>query len=396
MPVLLALLFAAAWVGHACVWTAALNYLYGCPLPKQILKPFRLLVGVVILAFPLLVASAFNTDFILSDPDPVDGLWGWLVLYYASACLSVGLVIFPAITAYRLLRKPPVALVAEKTETLDLWPELGEKAVGNGKWPWVTRLPLNCVFRVDFTELTLAVPGLPPAWDGLTVLLVSDVHFHGTPSRAFFERVLDEVGARWPVSDIVCLAGDFVDTDTHREWIGPLLGRLRASEARLAILGNHDAHHDPEQIRRDLAAAGYTVLSNRPDDPTAAPRVISIRGEPCLVVGHEGPWLKPDPQLPAAPEAAFRLCLSHTPDNFYWGQLNRINLMLCGHVHGGQVRVPVVGSIFVPSVYGRRFDGGVYEGGGTVMVVGRGLSGKEPLRFRCNPQVLRLTLRAQS
>ena len=53
----------------------------------------------------------------------------------------------------------------------------------------------------------------------------------------------------------------------------------------------------------------------------------------------------------------------------------------------------VVGSIFVPSVYGRRFDQGVFERDGTVMVVGRGLSGKEPLRFRCRPQVLRLTLR---
>ena len=66
--------------------------------------------------------------------------------------------------------------------------------------------------------------------------------------------------------------------------------------------------------------------------------------------------------------------------------------MLCGHVHGGQVRLPVVGSIFVPSVYSRRFDMGVFGRGGTVMVAGRGLSGKEPLRFRCHPQAVRLTL----
>ncbi|HET6574847.1 MAG TPA: hypothetical protein VFG68_14675, partial [Fimbriiglobus sp.] len=101
------------------------------------------------------------------------------------------------------------------------------------------------------------------------------------------------------------------------------------------------------------------------------------------------------PDLSDAPPDLFRLCLSHTPDNFYWGQRNRVRLMVCGHVHGGQVRVPVIGSIFVPSIYGRRFDGGVFEGGGTVMVVGRGLSGKEPLRFRCKPQVVRLTLRCR-
>jgi predicted MPP superfamily phosphohydrolase len=66
--------------------------------------------------------------------------------------------------------------------------------------------------------------------------------------------------------------------------------------------------------------------------------------------------------------------------------------MLCGHVHGGGIRVPVIGSIFVPSIYGRRFDQGVFAENGTAMVVSRGVSGKEPIRIRCNPQVLRITL----
>ena len=109
-------------------------------------------------------------------------------------------------------------------------------------------------------------------------------------------------------------------------------------------------------------------------------------------MGHEGPWFAPPPDLSAAPPGLFRLCLSHTPDNFYWGIANRVGLMLCGHVHGGAIRVPIIGSIFVPSVYGRRFDTGVFEKGGTVMAVNRGLSGREPIRFRCNPQVLRVTL----
>jgi predicted MPP superfamily phosphohydrolase len=123
---------------------------------------------------------------------------------------------------------------------------------------------------------------------------------------------------------------------------------------------------------------------------------VTIRGVPCVAVGHEGPWFRPPPDLSAAPVGPFRLCLSHTPDNFYWGLAHGIGLMLCGHVHGGQIRIPVVGSIFVPSIYGRRFDTGVFAGGGMVAAVGRGLSGKEPLRFRCRPQVIRLTLRPAS
>ena len=394
MPDLLAdllqlLVFVAAWVGHTCVWTALLNHLYGRPLPKEFLKPFRLFVGVVILGFPLLISAAYRHGGFLDDfGDLNDDVRGWVVPFYAAFCLGLGLFTLPAITLMRRLRGTPAALLAERTQTLDVWAELGEKAGGRGKWWWVARLPLNDVFRVDFTDLELAPPGLPPAWDGLTILYLSDLHFHGTPSKAFFERVRTEIETRWPTPDLVCLGGDYVDTAEHRDWIVPLLGPLRAAEARMAIVGNHDQHYKPSAIRKELTAAGYDVLGN-------GWREATIRGERCVLVGHEGPWFTPPPDLSSAPTGLFRLCLSHTPDNFYWGRRNGIGLMLCGHVHGGQVRVPLVGSIFVPSVYGRRFDAGVFAGDGTVMAVSRGVSGKEPLRFRCRPQVLRITLRAR-
>ena len=67
--------------------------------------------------------------------------------------------------------------------------------------------------------------------------------------------------------------------------------------------------------------------------------------------------------------------------------------MLSGHNHGGQVRVPLFGSIFVPSRYGRRYDMGTFFEAPTLLHVNRGLSGKEALRIRCNPQVTRIILR---
>lgn len=371
----LGLLLLAGWVGHACLWTATLNFLYGCPLPKPLLKVYRLACGVVIGGFPLLIWGGLAAGL----DTPVKG--------YVLGFAAFGLFVFPVITVGRLIRPKPSAVLAERTETVDYWEQLGSAAIGDGKYRHIARLPLNDVFQVDFTDLTLAVPGLPPAWDGLRILLVSDLHFCGTPGRAFFEAVFDKLAAG-PPPDLVLLAGDYLDTDTHHDWIAPLLGRLPATEGRYAILGNHDKNHDPERVCKELSAAGYAVLVN-------AWREATVRGVRCVLVGHEGPWFRPGPDLTDAPPDLFRLCLSHTPDNFYWGQRNRVGLMLCGHVHGGQVRVPVVGSIFVPSVYGRRFDMGVFEGGGTVMVVGRGLSGKEPLRFRCRPQVIRLTLTAR-
>jgi predicted MPP superfamily phosphohydrolase len=364
--ILLYLLFLIAWVGHAYIWVSVLNNLYGRPLSKWLLKAWRLFTGILILAFPLLLYGDFD-------------VWQ----FYLWPCVFIGGVVFPVITILRLVRKAPPCVVAESTHTLDLWQDLGHKLIGDGQYAAVTRLPGNCVFRIDFTDVTLALPELPAEWEGLTILMLSDLHFHGTPSRPFFDRIVDELTAA-PPPELVCLIGDYVDTDTHHEWIVPILGRLGATGAKFAILGNHDVHHNPDRVRSELSAAGYSVLGNSAQRAT-------IRGVECIVVGHEGPWFLPAPDLSAMPQL-FRLCLSHTPDNFYWGIANRINLMLCGHVHGGSIRLPVVTSIFVPSIYGRRFDQGVFAKDGTVMVVNRGVSGKEPLRFRCNPQVIRIKL----
>jgi uncharacterized protein len=307
------------------------------------------------------------------------------VFLYAVICLLFGVCVLPYITIERWLRGLPANVAAGPTRTLDLWKELGPQIIGDNELAAVGRLPGNGIFRVDFDELTLTLADLPRAWDGLTILVLSDFHFHGTPSRAFFDRIIEEI-LSGPTPDLVCLLGDYVDSERHYEWMQPILGRLNAREAKLAILGNHDQLFDQERIRRELTAAGYTVLGN-------AWREIVVRGVRCVAIGHEGPWFTPEPNLSKAPEGPFRLCLSHTPDNFYWGQANQVRLMLSGHVHGGGIRIPVIGPIFVPSIYGRRLDSGVFEENDTTLVISRGLSGKEPLRFRCNPQVIRLTLK---
>ena len=192
-----------------------------------------------------------------------------------------------------------------------------------------------------------------------------------------------------PTPDLVILGGDYIDTDEHITWIEPILSKLHAHAGRYAVLGNHDLHHKPKAIRMALEQAGYHVLGN--DWET-----INLRGEPCVLIGHEGPWFRPGPDLSNAPTGTFRLCVSHTPDQYRWAKSHGVNLMLAGHTHGGQIRVPGIGSIFVPSIYSRRYEMGVYELDSIVMVVNRGLSGKEPLRFRCHPQVMTLTLRADS
>lgn len=148
MLVFLALLLVAAlaWVGHAYLLTSALNYLYGRRLPKAVLKPWRHVTGVLILAFPLLLWSAKSPRNFDSSVEfgTANGVWSFAVVQYASLCLAFGAGVFPVITLVRYFRKRPACVVAESTRTLDLWPELGAKLVGDGKHRWAVRVPGNC------------------------------------------------------------------------------------------------------------------------------------------------------------------------------------------------------------------------------------------------------------
>jgi predicted MPP superfamily phosphohydrolase len=213
----------------------------------------------------------------------------------------------------------------------------------------------------------------------------ADDHFHGTPSRAYYDALFADLRAL-PKPDLVLLVGDYLDSDAHHPWIGELLSPLEATCGRFALLGNHDIDHAPDRVRQELEYAGYAVVGQRPA------RAV-IRGVECAVVGHEGPWFPPPTGVDELPPDLVKIGLSHSPDNIGWARRHNVPLLFCGHVHGGQIRLPVIGPIFVPSMYSRRYDGGVYQSGPTTLVVGRGLSGKEPLRFRCLPQVLRVTLR---
>ena len=188
------------------------------------------------------------------------------------------------------------------------------------------------------------------------------------------------------VPDLVVLSGDIIDHDKYLDWIEPVLGPLRWNIAALAILGNHDWWLDFEAVRNRLRGLGMHVISNRWE-------AIDVRGEKLIAIGHEGPWFRPPPDLSGCPDG-FRLLVSHTPDNIGWAKRNNCRLMLSGHNHGGQIRLPIVGSMFVPSFYSRRYDMGTFHEPPTVLHVNRGLSGKEPIRFRCRPQVSRIVLKS--
>ncbi len=382
-PAVAVILFLAACTGHTFFMVVGLNVLYAWPLPHAVMRYTRKIDVLIILLGPVLFWYALG--FHDGQGISLAGRRGYLVTPYLALCIFIGLFVAPlAIVRYRC-RPVPRALVANHARTVDVARELGFKPVGRSKKAHLARLPGNQVFQVDFSERTFRMPQVPKEWDGLTILHLSDLHLCGTPDKAFFRLVMDRCQDFFGELDLIAVTGDIVDSKRHHRWIVPILGRLRVRYGAFAILGNHDSWYDATLIRRRLARAGLHVLGN-------GWKQIDVRGRPMVVVGNETPWFQPAPDLSSCPQGTFRLCLSHTPDTISWCRQNHIELVLAGHVHGGQIRLPVIGSLFVPSRYSRRYDGGSFFGPPTLMHVSRGLAGQHPLRFNCRPEVTKITL----
>ncbi|MBC7924460.1 MAG: hypothetical protein H7039_02280 [Bryobacteraceae bacterium] len=113
---------------------------------------------------------------------------------------------------------------------------------------------------------------------------------------------------------------------------------------------------------------------------------------PVVLCGDETPWMGTHPDLSSVSTESFRILLSHTPDNITWARQQRIDLMLSGHTHGGQIRLPILGPIYSPSRFGCRYSAGVFWLAPTLLHVSRGLSGREPIRYNCPPELTKLVL----
>jgi hypothetical protein len=228
------------------------------------------------------------------------------------------------------------------------------------------------------------IPRLPPAWDGLSILHITDLHLIGTVARPYFERVLQMAQDMNP--DIICFTGDLLDDLELLSWLPTTLGGLSAPEGRYFVLGNHDQQLDMDVIRREMVALGWMDVAARPQELLRDGQMIHISGS-------EYPWVNRQPDYEGVPDSALRILLSHTPDNLAQARRDQVDLVLAGHVHGGQIRFPVIGPIYCPSRFGCYYSEGLFWEAPTLMHVSRGVAGRQPLRWGCLPEITKLTLR---
>ena len=368
----------------AGVATTGLSRLSALPLSGKVLR--RLLAGYFLM---MIVASAGLAGLLVlaaltpnAGPDrgaaPVYWLPG-LALGGASAML--GLVVVGQRRRRGIVRS---GLLAGGQSAVDIAARLGYRPIGAGRHQRLARLPLNEQFHVEISCKPCFSPSLPKSWDGLRILHISDLHFTGTVDQPFFEEVLRLGQETEP--DLIVFTGDLIDRPELVSWLPGTLGQLSAPLGCYYVLGNHDWYcGDVRLTRRTLNELGWTDVAGQ--------QVLRhMCQQPLLISGTERPWMGDHPDLSAASGRAYRLLLSHTPDNLAWARRQGVDLMLCGHLHGGQVQLPLLGPVYAPSIYGCRYSSGVFWEEPTLLVVSRGVSGDKPIRYRCLPELTTLVL----
>ncbi|MEN6521626.1 MAG: metallophosphoesterase [Armatimonadota bacterium] len=240
--------------------------------------------------------------------------------------------------------------------------------------------------HIELNTYYVPVQNLPQGLDGLRVVQMSDLHLGATTSNGIISKAVDIANSARP--DIVVLTGDFV---TYHESasipLSRILSGLHPRIGTYAVLGNHDYDVGKEIVTDALNKCGIQVLVNRSMQPA--------RG--LYIVGMDDPHGgKPDAKaaFTGIDENKCYIMLAHTPEQVYRLK-DHHGLLLTGHTHGGQVRLPWMSGRMVPGYVNGRYIAGWYLDGELRTYVNRGIGMTNvPIRFRCRPEVTVFVLKA--
>ena len=324
-------------------------------------------------------------------PEPVERAISSVALAKAGAAwlfIAAGIGVYWIVDRIRLLRHAGHAVAGTRT----LESEVIKLRKAHIPFASLRKLGAhNDVYDIEVTRHEVFVDDLPASFDGYRVAFLTDTHVASFMRRGFYREVVAQTLRFQP--DLILLGGDFVTFERHIPLMAELLlTDLTAPDGVYAVLGNHDYWADADSVIAAMTARGVRFIVNRSlairrgDDEIALAGIDEIyRGTPDI----DNAFALVDPRKPC-------LVLSHHPDVVDLLDHRRADLLVCGHTHGGQIRVPFFGSIVVPSRHEARYASGFHRQGSVLMYVSRGIGAIPPLRILCKPEVATFVLRMSS
>jgi predicted MPP superfamily phosphohydrolase len=243
---------------------------------------------------------------------------------------------------------------------------------------WIER------YLVRFPRYKIPVPNLPPAFHGFTIVHISDVHYGPLVPYWFLKRLFAKVNAL--DKDLIVCTGDYVSGKNVPERVDTAWSLLRALDAPFgaySVLGNCDHWADARRSREQLALSDQDIQG----------KAIALTKEGgCLWIAGAGDLLEDhiplDHILENIPPDACRIVLAHNPDSADTEFSERIDLLLAGHTHGGQVNIPWYGIPMLP-VKNKTYSFGLKTSPkGHLVFISKGIGwGIFPGRLNCFPEI---------
>jgi uncharacterized protein len=254
---------------------------------------------------------------------------------------------------------------------------------------------------IILNKKSIHVKGLPE----LTIAVIADLHVGPYKGRKYAERIVQKANAL--KADVIVLPGDFIyDSNADLSDLQPL-ENLRARLGVFAVLGNHDTGHMLLQTKREfisyrtpdrsadviatLKRLGITLLQNEH-------RLLNIGDERFAIAGTNHCWMddcSPDHAFAGIPVDVPIVLVTHIPDAITDKHSTRASLIICGHTHGGQIRLPFIGPVCaIPDQLGRAFDQGLFTlKNGTILAITHGI-GETMARARlfCPPEIMMISI----
>jgi predicted MPP superfamily phosphohydrolase len=303
---------------------------------------------------------------------------------------AVWLLTAAGIGLYWLIDRTRVILMArQEPGTLTLESTVIPLRKAHIPFAWVRKLGgHNDVYDIEITRHEVTVEGLPEQFDGYRIVFLTDTHVAAFMRRRFYREIVKQVTIVDP--DLVLLGGDFVSFTRHIPLLVPaLLEGLTARDGVFSVLGNHDYWAGGEQVRTLMESHGVTFIINRSVKLQRDGAELTLLGVDEVYRGEPDPdaaFAGVDPNAPV-------LGVSHHPDIVDMLNGRRIDLLLCGHTHGGQIRFPFFGAPVVPSKHEQRYAAGFVRARRVLLYISRGIGAIPPLRILCKPEVATFTLR---
>lgn len=253
---------------------------------------------------------------------------------------------------------------------------------------------------LELNTYTITSSRLPKSFDGYRIAHVSDLH--NAQMGEDNKKLLQMLQEAEP--DIIAITGDLIDSRNTKVDIA-----LQFVQEALKIApcyyvtGNHEARVNAyDELKNAMASAGVIILED-------ASREIFISDDSITLLGVNDPSFQTDYLLGASESVMnskltnlytngerFTILLSHRPELFETYRDYDIDLILSGHAHGGQIRIPFIGGIVAPNQgWFPEFDAGIYTEGNTNMVVSRGVGNSLfPFRINNRPEVILVELKS--